>query len=84
MSRTCRGKSQDRRARAQFRDVVDGARAPEHADMPIILQDQRRRFIIRASRLEQKQRPGFDLGATDHQRTGVAVHPDRGYRGALA
>src|SRR3981189_1129492 len=40
MPRAGGGVSQNDRAGGQFRDVVDSARTPEHADVPIVLQHQ--------------------------------------------
>jgi len=84
MPRAGGGVSQNDRAGGQFRDVVNGARAPEHADMPIVLQHQRCFIAVGAARLDQEQRTRFDLRASDHDRARVAIHPDSGHRVALA
>src|SRR5262245_57253919 len=75
MPGACGGISQDYRPWFELRDVEHGARAPEHANMPVILQYQRSLIAICGPCPDQEKRARFDLCAADHQRTGLAACP---------
>ena len=68
----------------EFCNVVNDATWSEHPDVPVVLKNDRCHFSVGALGFQQQERAGLDLCATDYQRPGLAGHPDRRHRIALA